>query len=190
MENLKELLSKECSYQLADAVMERFLAQMEEVSLKRGDVLTRTGELDTNIYIVKEGICAYTYMSGSNDRCWGFCLPGTMMYSLHSYYFRKPAFYQVEACCDSKVMKVSKAVFDKMISESHEFAQWQLSMVQCQLYYYEMKHSVINGNAHERFISLVKHRPEILEKVPMKTIASYLGITQQYLSNLKKEYYK
>lgn len=190
MEHLKKLLAEECTYHLADDVMDKFLQAMEAVSLRRGDILTRTGTLDTNIYIVKEGICAYTYMSGCSERCWGFCMPGTMMYSLHSYYCNMPAFYQVEACCDgTKVMKLSKEVYDRMIAESHEFTRWLLSMAQCQMYYYEMKSSVITGDATERFLSLVKHRPEILHKVPMKTVASYLGITQQYLSNLKKKYF-
>ena len=49
-----------------------------------------------------------------------------------------------------------------------------------------MKNSVINGDAKERFLSLVKNRPEIMEKVPLKFVASYLGITQSSLSRLKK----
>ena len=188
MENLKRLLDDECSYRLKEEIMDRFLSTMEEIKLQQGDILIANGSLDSNIYIVKEGIMAHTYLSGMKDSCWGFSLPGTMMYSLHPYYFNKPAFYQVVACCDSVVMKQSKEHFDKLIAESHDFARWVLSMAQCQLFFFEKKNSVISGNARERFISLAKNRPEIFQKVPMKIIASYLGITQQYLSNLKKEY--
>ena len=188
MENLKRLLDDECSYRLKEEIMNRFLSTMEEIKLQQGDILIANGSLDSNIYIVKEGIMAHTYLSGMKDCCWGFSLPGTMMYSLHPYYFNKPAFYQVVACCDSVVMKQSKEHFDKLIAESHDFARWVLSMAQCQLFFFEKKNSVISGNARERFISLAKNRPEIFQKVPMKIIASYLGITQQYLSNLKKEY--
>ena len=188
MENLKRLLDDECSYRLKEEIMDRFLSTMEEIKLQQGDILIANGSLDSNIYIVKEGIMAHTYLSGMKDCCWGFSLPGTMMYSLHPYYFNKPAFYQVVACCDSVVMKQSKEHFDKLIAESHDFARWVLSMAQCQLFFFEKKNSVISGNARERFISLAKNRPEIFQKVPMKIIASYLGITQQYLSNLKKEY--
>ena len=190
MKHLKQLLSEECSYQLRDEIMDQFISSMEEITLHQGDILIADGSLDSNIYIVKEGIMAHTYLSGAKDCCWGFSLPGTMMYSLHPYYFNKPAFYQVIACCDSVVMKQSKEVFDNLIAESHEFARWVLSMAQCQLFFFEKKNSVINGDARERFISLAKNRPEIFQKVPMKIIASYLGITQQYLSNLKKEYKK
>ena len=63
-------------------------------------------------------------------------------------------------------------------------------MAQCQLYFYEMKQAVINGNARERFKSLMDRRPEIMARVPMKKIASYLGITQSYLCRLKTIYFK
>ena len=60
-------------------------------------------------------------------------------------------------------------------------------MAYCQLYFYEMKLCVIKGDARERFRSLIQNRPEILEKVPLNAIASYLGITPSYLSRLKKK---
>ena len=137
---------------------------------------------------MKRGIFSYNYMNGADERCWGFAMQGTMMFSNHSYYFGQPSFYTVQACCPSEVFVCRKETYDEFVRRYHEFAQWALSMAQCQLYYIDMKNSVINGNAAERFQSLVKSRSDLLEKVPMKTIASYLGITQQYLSNLKKMY--
>lgn len=52
---------------------------------------------------------------------------------------------------------------------------------------FEKKNSLINGDAPERFKSMLRNRPEIFEKVSKKAIASYLGITQQYLSVLLKK---
>lgn len=77
--------------------------------------------------------------------------------------------------------------FDDLIKTNHEFAQWVLCYAQCQLYHFEKKTLLINGDASERFKGMLRNRPEIFEKVPKKTIASYLGITQQYLSVLLKK---
>ncbi len=187
MDELKKLLELECSYHLADDVMDRFLGLMDQQDVRKGVSIFETGKVNPDLYIVKEGIFSYNYLNGTDERCWGFAMPGTMMYASHSFYCGEPAFYNVEACCDSKVLHCAKKDFDKLVAESHLFAQWALSMAHCQLYFFDRKNSVINGDAAERFKSLVKIRPEILEKVPMKTIASYLGITQQYLSLLKKK---
>jgi hypothetical protein len=61
-------------------------------------------------------------------------------------------------------------------------------MSMSQLWFYEKKRTVLNGYARERFESLMKNRPEIIEKVQAKIIASYIGITPQYLSTLKRQY--
>lgn len=190
MDKLKKLLALECSYAISDELMDRFLAPMQIIKLKRGDILIDAGEVNPDFYIVKEGVFAYNYFNGASERCEAFATPGTMMYSCHSYYYGKPTFYSIEACCASEVLHCPKRWFDSLVASSHEFAIWALSMTQCQVYFSEMKKQVINGDAAERFCSLLRNRPEILEKVPMKTVAAYLGITQQYLSYLKKIYLK
>lgn len=184
---MKELLSKECNYRLRDDIMDRFLGMMTEIRLSRNEPLIPYGKLDTNIYILKDGIVRMHYFDGKNERTHAFALPGTMLMSFHSVYMRQPAFLQLEACAESTVMKISKSELDSLIDESHEFTKWMLSMEQSQLFSYEFRLKVINGTAKERFIGLIRNRPRIMEKVPQGIIASYLGITQPYLSKLKKQ---
>ena len=143
-------------------------------------------ELD-RILGITEGIMRSVYFDGVKERTLAFALPGTMSMSLHSYYMNRPVFLQHEACCEAAVLCSTKQNFDRFISLYPEFAQWALNMAYCQLYFYEMKLCVIKGDARERFRALIQNRPEILEKVPLNAIASYLGITPSYLSRLKKK---
>ena len=108
MENIKELLLKECDYPLPDKIMESFLEPKSEIFLKRNEILVMGGMINTNIYVVEEGILRYTYMDGTREVTFGFALPGTMLISMHSFYGHQPVFYQIEACCTSKVIKISK----------------------------------------------------------------------------------
>ena len=50
-----------------------------------------------------------------------------------------------------------------------------------------MKGRIIQGSAKERYEAMMKNRPDIAMRVPLKIIASYLGITPQYLSKLRRE---
>lgn len=186
-EQIKDLLRKECNYELSEPMLDRFIESMDEITLRPRDILVLSGEVDPDIYVVKEGILSHTYLDGFKEKTMFFSLPGTMTFASHSYYLGEPAFYQVEACCDSVILHLSKTRFDELIASSYEFCRWALSMAQCQLYYFEMKQAVINGNARERFNALIKNRPEIIGKIPLRTVASYLGITPSYLSRLKKE---
>lgn len=187
LEAMKKLLKAECTYQLPEEMLESFIESMTEFKLKAKTTLISNGEINDNIYIVKDGIIRACHMNGSNEITTGFAMPGTMIVSWHSFYFNKPSFYQMDACCNSTILQLPKKEFEKRVAESHEFAQWALSMAHCQLYFDEYKQSVINGDAKERYISLLKNRPDILQNVPLGIVASYLGITQQYLSYIRRQ---
>lgn len=187
MEELKKLLAQECSFKLSNKLMDDLLGAAKIVKLEKNDALIMEGSIDPNIYILKEGIIRYSYMDGIKEMTFAFAMPGSVMIAMHSFYAHLPAFYRLEACCKSTVLKISQKHYNNLVETSHEFAQWALSYSYAQLFYFEKKDSVVNGDAKERFLSLCVKRPEIIEKVHMKHIASYLGITRQYLSRLKAE---
>ena len=143
--------------------------------------------VDDNIYVVKKGVIRRAYTAGDRVVTKSFATAGSVILSWNSYLMEKPSFAIFEACCDSVVMRVSKARFDELRSTSHEFAQWVLSVVQSTLYLDEFKSTVLSGGVKERYISLIKNRPEVMHDVPLGFIASYLGITQQHLSRIRKE---
>lgn len=187
MQDLKKLLDLECDYRMEDKTMDEFVSLMSEVRLKNGEALISYGQFDDNVYIVKQGLMRSVYFDGLKEITFGFCAPGTLFIQYHSYYNRMPSFFQYESCGNSTIMKVLKSDFDALLESSHDFLKWMYRMQAAQSWFYEMKLSVINGTAEERFDSLVRNRPEIIEKVSSKVIASYLGITPSSLSRLKRK---
>lgn len=183
---LQRLLDKECDYKLPDKIMHEFLSCGVWHHYDFDEVITETGKYDPNCYIVGSGIIRYVHFNGDKEVTSCFGTPGTMFMSYHSYLFRKGAYYDVLACCPTDLLIVSSEYVNAMIEKSHSFTQWMLRMALTQLYLFDRKNSVINGNAMERYQALVKNRPEIISKVPLKIIASYLEITPQYLSVLRR----
>jgi len=190
MKDLKELMAKECNYRFSmdTEIMNRFLNALTEVNLRRGEVLTGYGQLDSNLYIVRAGILRLIYFDGLTEKTFAFATPGTLYTQMHSYSMHLPSVFQVEACINSVVMKISKQKFDAFLAESDEFARWMLDKALDQLCALEMRMNRINGTARERYESLVKTIPEVAGNVSSRIIASYLGITPVYLSRLKKMY--
>lgn len=188
METLRKLLHAECGYRMQEETMDSFVALMDEMELKRGKPLIHYGDTDNHVYIVRQGILQHLYFDGFNERTFSFALPGTLLISYHSFCKGAPSFSQYEACCDSVVMKIPKAKFMDLAHRSHDFAEWMMSMSLEQLFYHEKKRAIMNGTARERFEALVENRPEIIENVSYKIIASYIGITPSYLSTLKKQF--
>jgi CRP-like cAMP-binding protein len=187
METLKKQLNAECSYRMKDETMDKFIALMtEQIELKENEPLIPYGKFDDNVYILRSGITRSIYFDGTKEITYSFALPGTIMISYYPFYVRESSFFQIEACCDSVVMKITKRRFFELIEQSNDFAQWVIWLSMAQLWIYEKKLLIVNGDAQERFESLIKNRPEIIEKVSAKVIASYIGITPQYFSRMKR----
>ena len=187
MEILKKQLYAECGYRMKEETVERFLGLTTRIKLKNKEPLIPYGKMDDNVYILKEGIVREVYFDGVQERTFAFALPGTVMISYYSFYAHEATFFQLEACCDTVVLKVSKAEFDEMFQQSRDFANWAFKISASQLHSYEMKLALINGTAKERLEGLMKNRPEVAKIVSNKVIAQYIGISQSYLSHLKRE---
>ena len=186
MEELKKQLNAECSYKMKDETMDMFLGSMTEFELKANEILVPYGGFDSNVYILKSGIIRGAYFNGFKEMTFAFGTAGSMLISYYSFNKHDPSFFKLEACCESVFLKMPKPKFVELSRRSHDFAQWVMWMSIEQLWLNEKRLAIVNGDAKERFEAFVKNRPEIIEKVPMKYIASYIGITPQYLSYLKR----
>lgn len=187
--DIKTLLHKELGYlpENIDLLLDR--AELKRFS--KGDIVIECGKRTDDVFIVKKGIMRFVDMNGDKERTFAFALPGTMFFSKHSFVMQLPSYYQVEACCDTELMAISRADFWKAAELSHELALWLLRYAHGELFYQEYKNAAIhNGTASERYRKMMSDRPMILENVSQNIMASYLGITPQYLSKLKNEYFK
>lgn len=189
--NIRKLLKEEClNFEPSDELIDKLLEMAIEVRLKPKEMLIEEGKVNTSVYIVKEGLLRLFYFDGVKEETFGFAMEGTFFLSPYSYYLRKSAFIQTESCLESVVLKLSKDKFDALVRESHEFAEWAFYLSIQQIYSCEKKLFLISGSANDRYEALLRNRPELFHIVPMKVLASYLGITPQYLSYLRSSIYK
>lgn len=220
-EDLKQLLSFECTSVVSPRILDELLKSGEVRMLDTYEEMIDAGVYDPNIYIVRRGLVRGTYLDGNIERTAGFALPGTLLISFHSYYGGEPSFYRFEACCHTEVIKIPREYFNGLLEKYHDFALWIMSTHQNQLYYNECKNRMLSGDAKTKLKQLTqnisgKHIKSTLEDiyatanmetdhnlkvkselytrwhdifrlVPSKIIASYLGITEQHLSKIKRE---
>lgn len=214
--DLKQLLSLEAKYQPDMAIFDKLLEGSVRKKYDTYEPIIKSGEYHPDAYIVARGLVRSTYQNGNHLTTTGFGLPGTMFISYHCYYGDQPSFYSLEACCPTDIVIVSKEHVDELLRTSHDFSNWMLSVSMNQLFYNESKEKMLSGDAKTRLMqlierisgniperaeeagpsdnhaSMVQRIPyvrwqEIFKIVPSKIIASYLGITEQHLSKIKRE---
>ncbi|MDE6547638.1 MAG: Crp/Fnr family transcriptional regulator [Muribaculaceae bacterium] len=191
IEEMKDLLKEEVGFLPAGPGLDHALRQADWMRVDAKYVVIEMGKTCPDVFIVKDGIIRVWDFDGEKERTFGFGLPGTIFESKHSFVMHGPSYYQVETCCPSTILRIPEKEFWKTVETDHSFAIFMLHNAYGELYSHEFKESTINnGTARERFEAMLKFRPIILEKVPQKIIASYLGITSEYFSVLKRRLLK
>jgi CRP-like cAMP-binding protein len=186
MEDYEMRFSQEGSFVLPDDLVVRVLKGGTDVMLNPRDNCIGYGKVDRDVYVVVNGVLRAGYFDGNKEVTLAFTDIGTIFMSLAGYFTGKPAFIYYAACTKCLVKRIPKKYFDDVIEESPVFARWAYSVAIHQLYALERKVSLINGTVKERYIALIKNRPDIIKNVSMKVIASYLGVSPYYLCRLKK----
>ncbi|MBD5275735.1 MAG: Crp/Fnr family transcriptional regulator [Bacteroides sp.] len=191
IEELKRLLKDEVGFLPDGPGLDRLLSHAEWLHVDAKYVVIEMGKTCPDVYILKDGIIRVWDFDGEKERTFGFGLPGTIFESKHSFVMHGPSYYQAETCCQSVILRIPEREFWDAVESDHSFAVFMLHNAYGELYSHEFKESTVNnGTARQRFEAMLKYRPIILEKVPQKIIASYLGITSEYFSVLKRRYLK
>lgn len=189
--NLKELIRSELGYLPDGRGLNELLATGERVAFSSGGVIIGAGQRQPALHIIYSGIARFIDFDGDRERTFGFALPGTMFFSEHSFVMNLPSYYQCEACCDTEVLRIAASDYWAMVERHHELAIYMLHYAHGELFFREYKNAtVIKGNAAQRYRAIWHDRPVIIEKVQQKIIASYLGVTPEYLSSLKRSILK
>lgn len=184
---IRELILSEgiAQVQLSDGLINDLIDCGHIVSLKAGQPLVKVGDVNPDFYILIDGIIRSWYVLDNVEVTTAFGIAGTQILNYASYTVGQPSESNFEACTKCKLMRVPKEDYDRMLHTSLEFCNWRLRLAYDQFYFTEMRNQVIKGDARQRYAALLQSRPEIVQKVTLKIIATYLGITPQYLSHLR-----
>lgn len=183
---IKELFKLESDYVMPDEIADEFIDSGEMIEVEKWENIVAAGDKNPDIYVVVEGLLRCWYWNEDKEVTAFFSTLPTMAINYHSYYGNRPSFYNFQACTPARLIRISRSSFDALIRKRPEFALWNLRVAQNQLYYLEIKNSLNQGKAKDKYLSLLKELPDIMSMVPLQIVASYLGITPQHLSRLRR----
>lgn len=188
MDYFKKILRKESEFPVSDYILDLFISESEIVYAKKEEKLISIGSKSEWLWVIKEGIIRFYGFENGKDRTYAFGLPATVFMSKHAFVKGLPDQFEMEACIPSVLLRISKKKVEELVKKEHEFAIWLLYLSWEELFFQEKKNSTVaNGTALNRIQMLYKERPEIITKVKQKHIASYLGISFEYYTRLKKQ---
>lgn len=159
--------------------------------LKRGTIIQEDNAYSKNIIIIKHGILRnYVYDEGKELTRW-FAIKGDIVTSLLSWEKGRAASY-IQASTKSDVWMVPVAQAKKIIEKSQEWRDWLLKMLIVGFGVVESRDKLlISSDAYTRFKNFYIARPsDIINQIPLGSLASYLRITQQTLCRFRRRLFK
>lgn len=200
---IKKAIRYEGGFPLREDILDRFLKLGQEIiHPPKQDIIT-PHSVDTSIWITANGVSKAFYFDGKKEYVIGFSGPGTVTLSPIGYLYGKPAFIGFQTITECRLLRISKNDFNGLMVESAEFSHWMFGICIQQMSGLELKaqrmsESDIISN-YERVMKTKMqfdvdgfdlNRPDLVNLISSKDLASYLGITQSYLSNIRKELLK
>jgi CRP-like cAMP-binding protein len=152
--------------------------------------LLKKGQVCKNLYFVLKG-CLHTYYTTDKGEEFTRCiaLENSFCWSIPSFLKQTPATENIESLLESELLVTDHASFLELCQQSSWFRNsYEAVLESLCISYAERVESLLTLNAGERYRNLLQQNPHIIQHLPNKTVASYLGITQESLSRIKSAY--
>jgi CRP-like cAMP-binding protein len=158
-------------------------------SVNRKQVILRAGDACTSIfYVDRGGLRAYHTDSSGNENIVMFAINDWWVTDMFSFTSGKPAIMSIDALEDTDLLELKRSDFETLLSEVPKIERFFRIIFQ-NAYVREQLRLIQNLSqpAEERYNSFLQKYPQFVERVTLKQIASYLGITPEFLSVLRKK---
>lgn len=184
MENLLNLLQTlhPLSYELRD-VLTRMLRRD---TFSRKQWLLQPNQVSDRLYFVEKGVVRGYYLKDGREVTSWFMREGDFLISIVSFYARQPAREYIELLEDGVIWSITYAQLQQLYRDFPEFNT--VGRLLTEKYYVLSELCTLNlrmQTATERYQQLLTDFPDIFGRVPLKYIASHLGISPETLSRLR-----
>ena len=150
--------------------------------LQEGDVCRHTA------FIEKGTLRVYTVDEKGGEHIIQFGIEGWWVGDLYSFLTKEPSTYNIEALEDSELLLLSQSASEELVHKVPKFERYQRLLIENA--YIALQRRIMTSMtqpAEEKYTRLVQAYPAIVQRVPQHMIASYLGITPETLSRIRKQ---
>lgn len=166
-----------------------FLSILIPVHLKQGAFAEKAGDITNNFIHVVSGclMTCFTDQEG-NDQVIQFSTSGWWTGDLHSLTHQVPSIYSSRALADSEILMLPKVRMEELLDRYPKFERFFRIIFQNSLVTHQTRiMEAFTLPAEQRYANFQKRYPQLEQYVPLKYIASYLGITPEFLSKIRRK---
>ncbi len=187
LENITNYLSEILEVPMGSVATCSSYYTVKEVS--KGELLLQEGEICHDTFFVEKGLLRmYSLDRNGKEHIIQFAPENWLISDRSSTYFSHQSRYYIEAVEDSKILLLNNEFFKRMMENYPHTVEKNDLLLQKHIRNLQNRvNSLLADTAEERYMSFIKMYPDILLRAPQWMVASYLGITPESLSRVRKE---
>ncbi len=187
MEQIKAYLDQIATISQGD--WDFFTSKLQHRVIPKKSVFLKVDEIENHISFIESGVVRL-YIPKENPEkeiTFGFSLKDQFISAYDSFLTQTPSAYQLQALTETSILSIT---YDDLQSvyKTTQIGNLIGRLTAERLFLIKSKReqNLLNLSAEERYIRLFKERPELLKVIPLKYISSYIGVTAQALSRIRK----
>lgn len=174
---------------LSDEESSHFLSLMLPLHVRQNDSIEKPGEPTKYfIYVVSGCLMSYYTDKEGSDHVMQFAQAGWWTGDLSSFTQQLPTSYSTRALADSDLLLLPKLNMDQLLEKHPKFERYFRILFQNSLIAHQNRLvQNLSFTAEERYVAFQKKFASLEQFVPLKYIASYLGMTPEFLSKIRRK---
>jgi CRP-like cAMP-binding protein len=175
--------------ELTDEQFSKWTSQFTEKKIKKHDFLLKEGEVAKHSYFTVHGcLRLYTIDGKGKEHIMQFAPENWWIGDIDSSTRKTPSIYFIDALEDSDVLSMDIESWDRSMNEIPALALlFQRLMQNRQTASQKRIINSMSATSEERYMQFMKTYPSLAQRIPQHMIASYLGITPESLSRIRKQ---
>mgnify|MGYP006193108571 CR=1 FL=1 len=186
----KELLCQIYSHPLiGETELEKIIQAHRKVSFKKGAFILEEGEVSNSYLILENGLMrSFVHNYNGTDITTDFFSNQEIVIEVLSLFQRIPSRENIRALTDCDCWEIKFDTFQELFHSIPGFSEWGRLWMTNRLFHFKQRSvEMVTISAKDRYLQLIKEKPQIVLQSPLKYIAGYLGITDTSFSRIRKE---
>ncbi|SDR93868.1 cAMP-binding domain of CRP or a regulatory subunit of cAMP-dependent protein kinases [Polaribacter sp. KT25b] len=166
-----------------------FNSKLQRRVIKKKAVFLKLNEIENHISFIESGVVRLFIPKEDPEKeiTFGFSFKNQFISAYDSFLTQKPSAYQLQALTETTILSITYADLQEVYKKTQiGNLIGRLTAERLFLIKSKREQNLLNLSAEERYLKLFKERPELLKIIPLKYISSYIGVTAQALSRIRK----
>lgn len=186
--NKKEIINQisEAYSKLSFECQQKLFHSSNVLILPKGEILVREGQYSDKTFFIFNGCARAYYLKDGKDISDWFAFDNDFISSINSFFLNIPSPHFIELLEDSILLEISRIDVERLSDEYNDFERLsKIVVTKTMLQLQERITSMQFHSAEQKYNNILSIRPDIVQRIPLTHIASYIGITLETLSRIR-----